>query len=286
MVQCMRLELRKAICSNWFLGSMAIGISLSLINIVQNVRIVKELTTLLSEALAEGVNLSSSYEGFSLFVQWLGTRYASAVNSIFYLIWPVLAAIPYGWSYSKDRLSGYYNQIVTRSNRRIYFYSKYIATFVSGGMVLSIPLLFDLLINALVCPFCVPDVTSSLSAVINVSFLSKLFYTYPWVYALIWCFLDFLWGGFSACMCFLAGTKIRLRVVIMLVPFICFVLADSLLAVFCSLIQVRQPFSPLALAQAATTTPNPGWAVLSVMGFLLFLTVGLGYWQVVKHELA
>lgn len=285
MKECIRIELHKAIVNKWFLLCIAIGCSLSAINIMYNARAVVQCTNQLVGLLSDGYALSNSYEGFSLFRLWIGVNITSISNSIYYLIWPILAAMPYGYSYAKDRCSGYYNQIATRVNRHIYFASKYLALFISGGLTLFIPVTIDLLANALVCPMCIPDVTLSFLPITNITFLSQLYYTYPWIYALLWCAIDFLWGGIAACMCFFVGSRMRFQVMVVLSPFILLVLTDSLLAIICNYLQIKQPFSMLALPQAATATLNPEWAVLWTMGVMTVLTLSVSYWQVVRHEL-
>lgn len=282
----LRTELYKALHNRMFFSALGIGIIISLINVVQCSGTVQEYTNWLLRVISEGRSMSTSYIGFSLFINWMGTNLISFSRSLFFFIWPVLAAMPYGWSYSSERRSGYYNQIASRSSRKRYFCSKYIAVFVSGGLAVAVPLLFDLLANALVSPDAVPDVTLMIQPISNGCFLSGLYYTHPWVFALIWCFVDFLWGGVAACTCFLAGAKIRLQVIVMLVPFMIFVLLDGLNTTVRRFMLLYQTFSPLQLAQPITMSANPGWVVFSVMGVLFLLTVTVGYWQVVKHELA
>lgn len=282
----LRTELYKALHNRMFFSALGIGIIISLINVVQCSGTVQEYTNWLLRVISEGRSMSTSYIGFSLFINWMGTNLISFSRSLFFFIWPVLAAMPYGWSYSSERRSGYYNQVASRSSRKRYFCSKYIAVFVSGGLAVAVPLLFDLLANALVSPDAVPDVTLMIQPISNGCFLSGLYYTHPWVFALIWCFVDFLWGGIAACTCFLVGAKIRLQVIVMLVPFMIFVLLDGLNTTVRRFMLLYQTFSPLQLAQPITMSANPGWVVFSVMGVLFLLTVTVGYWQVVKHELA
>lgn len=282
----LRTELYKALHNRMFFSALGIGIIISLINVVQCSGTVQEYTNWLLRVISEGRSISTSYIGFSLFINWMGTNLISFSRSLFFFIWPVLAAMPYGWSYSSERRSGYYNQVASRSSRKRYFCSKYIAVFVSGGLAVAVPLLFDLLANALVSPDAVPDVTLMIQPISNGCFLSGLYYTHPWVFALIWCFVDFLWGGVAACTCFLVGAKIRLQVIVMLVPFMIFVLLDGLNTTVRRFMLLYQTFSPLQLAQPITMSANPGWVVFSVMGVLFLLTVTVGYWQVVKHELA
>lgn len=281
-----RTELYKALHNRMFYSALGIGLLISLANLVQSAQSVQQYTERISQIITEGRAISTSYVGFSLFINWLGSNLIRFSRTLFFFIWPVLAAMPYSWSYSAERRSGYYNQIAIRSGSTRYYISKYIAVFVSGGLAVSIPLLFDLLVNALISPDAIVDVTLSIMPIRNGFFLSGLYYTQPWLFALYWCLVDFLWGGVAACTSFLVGAKIHLRVIVTLVPFVVFTLLDGANTMLRRSYEIYQTFSPLTLAQPITMSANPGWVIFSVMGALLLITFGVGYWQVVKHELA
>lgn len=285
MRTCIRTELYKAFSNKMLYIAIGIGLLISGINIIQSIINVQEYTERLLHNIAEGRAISSSYAGFSLFINWISTNLIRFSHGLFFFIWPALAAMPYSWSYSAESRNGYYNQIVVRSNAKTYFISKYIAVFVSGGFAIAVPLLFDLLANALISPYCIPDITLSIEPITNSCFLSGLYYTHPWLFAFIWCFVDFLWGGVAACTCFVVGAKIRLQVIVTLIPFVVFTLLDGLNKLLHRLTQITQTLSPINLAQPITMFSNPGWAIFSIMGALFVFSVFAGYQQVVKHEL-
>ena len=172
----LKTELQKALHNRWFFAALAIGLLLSAVNIGENLALIAEM--------GEHRGRMSA----SLFCYWLGITPGTA-KGVFYTIWPLLAALPYGWSYIQERTSGVHDQIVYRVGRKKYFFAKYLAVFVSGGLALMTPLLFDLLANALVCTYWVPNVTYYLTLVFDGHFLSTLYYTQPWLYALLWCCL-------------------------------------------------------------------------------------------------
>ena len=194
MLRCVKAELRKAFQNRMFLISLAVGLLACGMDVVQNALTVRRLT----ETMLELEGISTSPEGFSLFTQWIAVNGTTFGNIVFYFVWPILAVLPFGWSYTEERRSGLFDQIVSRVGRRTYFVSKYAAVFVSGGAAVALPVLADLLANALVCPYCVPEAVTSVTPITNGYFLSRLFFTSPWAFALLWCCVEFLWGGVTA----------------------------------------------------------------------------------------
>ena len=170
--------------------------------------------------------------------------------------------------------------------RKKYFFAKYLAVFVSGGLALMTPLLFDLLANALVCTYWVPNVTYYLTLVFDGHFLSTLYYTQPWLYALLWCGMTFLWGGAAACLCLTVGTWPKLRSVVTILPFIVLMAVDGVIAVLPAYAKGKLELSPMLLVRCAPPHMNPGWLEFLALSVLTLFSLALGYWQVVKHELA
>ena len=281
MTNCIKVEFKKAFNNRMLLLSLLIGLIICMLDVFQNADAVTRLTAVLVDS---DDTLSKSAQGFSLFVRWIAVNGFTFGNYAFYFVWPILAAIPYGWSYVEERKSGIYNQIVSRVGKKNYYNSKYIALFCSGGLTISIPVLMNLLINALVCPYCVPDVVSSMTSVTNGYFLSALFYSQPWVWGLLWCGVEFLWGGTAACLCLVVGTKLRHQVMVMLIPFIIFLIVDVVVSVLGGTTIANLELSPLRLAQAAPNSPNPEWLVFSIIGLFTAITYIAGYRQVVSHE--
>lgn len=283
MRSMLKSELWKATHNKFFCISIAIGMLLSLCDVVQNWLEVDYLTNLTIETLGSGIG-SGDHSGFSLFVMWIAVNGITFGSRAFYFVFPVLAALPYGWSLYSEIKSGAMYQYSTRAGKNQFYISKYVACFLSGGLAVAIPILFNLLTNALICPYALPNVTNSVSPIRNGCFLSELYYTAPWMHALIWCFVDFVWGGVAACLCLVLGKKSRFQFVVIVFPFVVFYMWDVLYNFFSSQLGYYVALSPLELTQAATLNPNPEWAVLLVLFVVGIIGAFAGYWRVVKSE--
>lgn len=288
MRRMVRTELWKALHNSNFYLALGIGMAIVLVHLIQNAMVVQELTELTLQGLEQGY-VSGACDSISLFVMAIPYNVASYGAVLFQLVWPALAAIPYAWSYSMERRSGIYNQIVTRSSAGRYILAKYIAVFVSGGLVISLTVLTDLLLNALVCPSSTPDVCIRVSAVSNDTFLSELFYTNPWAHALIWCVVVFFLGGAAAGLVFFVGAKLKLRVLVMLVPFAVLmvwnvVYHNTINAYFWEYLPSLS-LSPLELVRVIGGDGNPEWFVTLTIGLLTAAGLGAAAWQVKRHEL-
>ena len=284
-MQLIRQEFWKLFHSGGLYASLAIGSLFSVINIIDNARAISSFLPLIQQAQLEGWGISSHFEGYSLFIRWIGVNSINLGSGLLNMLWPLLAAIPYGWSYCHEKNRGYDTQITTRASRTHYFLAKFAANFVGGGIAVAFPLMFDLVVNALILPVCVPDVNTSITAIFNYSYLSELFYSRPWLFALALTGLRFLWGGAAASLCWLASPKVRYQFIAMLFPFVIITGMDLLHELFCKVTQQPLGFSPLILAQISIGAPTPGILIWAVMGSMIALGIIVGYRQVVKHEL-
>lgn len=278
----LKAELWKALHNPMFYAALILGCLISSINVVENLITAEQIKSII---FAEDHTGSQSPWGFSLFLLWMPVNGASYGRYLFYLVWPVLAAMPFGWSYLQERRGGLYNQLVSRMGRKSYYVTKYIAVFISGGLVVVVPVLLNLLFNATFCPYVLPNILNMLR-ISDGYFLSELYFTVPWAYALIWCGVDFLLGGAAAGLCFVAGTRLRLQVMTILTPFALLLVVDAVYTALRSRFGWNVELSPLQLATAVPNNFNPEWVVGSACLILAFVGFGIGYWQVAHHELA
>lgn len=287
MLKMLRAELWKALHNTYFYLALGIGVVIIAMNAVQNASVVQELTERTISGLMKGYS-SGDAGGFSLFNHALVYHGVNFSSALFKTVWPVLAAIPFAWSYSEDRRGGMYNQLVIRGNIGQYALAKYAAAFVSGGLTVMFIVLTDLLVTALICPYYVFDGMDALSFIGNKSFLSELFYTVPWIHALIWCVVTFFLGGAVAGLTFLAGARLKLRVLVILVPYAILsvwnVVYYSVLKEYFGEYLPSLELSPLELI-IVSSAKNPEWLVFITIGLLTSVGVGAAFWQVKRHEL-
>lgn len=286
MKQSMRTEMRKALSNKMLYVAIGIGLLFCVLDVIENYEKMRFFDERIGRVLDYGSRMGTGHEGYSLFYLWMGLLPNTRGASLYSTVWPVLAAMAYGWSYTEERCSGVYNQIVSRAGAKTYYISKYAAVFISGGLAVGIPMLTDLLANAMVCPYAL--VPASYGTVGNGYFLSVLFHINPWAYGLVWCGVTFLCGGTAASLCFVVGTKLRHGVMVILTPYAIYVLLNSLLVNLEATILKNNHYelSPLSLIHATPGHRNPEWLVFLVLGVLTLISFTTGYWQVVKHELA
>ena len=229
---------------------------------------------------------STSTAGISIFFSWIGVDGYYYGATLFSIVWPLLAAMPYGWSFADDRYDGKGIQIITRCSRQQYFWAKYIAVFVSGGLAVAMPMVLDMLVLAMFCPYTEIGVLSQ-NGPVNFNFLASLYYTHSWVYAFIWCGIDFLCGGVTAGLCLLSKINTKRRIWPVLLPFAILFLLESLKSAGLNISIFGNIIDPIYLARPVPNTgsANPGETILVFFGFLFVVSVCVGYWKVTKREL-
>ena len=280
MKSCLKTEIWKAF-HNWFFWSaVLIGTVFALLDVVEYWKISRELIERnLGRSLPVHPFIATSVaQRFMVITGTLTTG-----SRIFYTVWPVLAALPFGWSYWKEKESGVFDQIVIRAGRKQYLMAKLTAIFISGGLALMIPVTVNLLVVAQLYATVRPDVLAQVDMVSNGYFLSGLFYSHPFWFCLIWCGMTFLWGGVTSCLCFVVGHKPKFMVISMLTPLVLYTLIEMATSLLYSPRNIET--SPLHLVNTGTFSPNPGRVIFPEMAILLLIACAAGYRWVVKHEL-
>lgn len=262
MVRRVNEELRSFFCSRVFWVALAIGMTISITDVCQNFLIVDAF---------EQLAISSGFGGYSLFIRWMAINGDTYGSMIFLYIWPVIATLPFAWLYCVERTKNNTRVDINRSGLK-YRVSIYISTFISGGIVIFTTLLSNLLLNALVCPMALPTVTSMLTPILNRSFLPNLYYTYPWLYAYIWCLVSFLFGGSAACICLTLTTHVKNAVLLILTPFLILISFDMTTSYISRVFSIDYEISPLRLIYPATYNYNPTWLVFSILCIILIST--------------
>lgn len=216
--QMISIELWKAFHNTYFWLAMGIGLIIVCLDVRGNYYSIPSITQTLLDSMEMGLPISG-FQGCSLFLWWISSS-MNEYSSLFYQLFPILAAMPFGWSFCMEKRSGLLIQYTIRGGRSSTLFSKFIAVFFSGGLVVSVPVLVDLLLNALICPSETLLFFNPIAMIFSKTFLSKLFFSHPWVWSLIWCAVDFLWGGATAVLCFLGGIHLRFPPIVILFPYI------------------------------------------------------------------
>lgn len=158
----------------------------------------------------------------SVFYKWMGVTASNFGSTYFMMAIPLLAALGYSWTSSSDRSSGYIIQILTRTSRFKYFFAKFVAVFVSGGIIFSSALILDFLLLSTFSPTFIPQPELLATFIDQFRFCSGLFYTSPYLFMLLWLLVAFLWGGSMASIALAFGVFIKKKVITIIMPFVVF----------------------------------------------------------------
>ena len=280
MKACLRTEIWKAL-HNWFFWSaVVIGTILSVMDVVEWWQLSKPIY----EKVLTSPNVYKRFMAMSIAQRFIAiTGNMSTGGRVFYTVWPVLAALPFGWSYWKEKDSGVSDQIMIRAGKKQYAAAKLTAMFLSGGLALAIPVTVNLLTVAQIYRTVQPNVLSEVDIISHGFFLSRLFYSHPFLFCLVWCGMTFLWGGVTSCLCLIVGHKPKYMVISTLTPLVLYTAIEMAISFLYSPRNIE--ISPLHLVNSGTFSPNPGWVIFPEMIFLLLLACVAGYGWIVKNEL-
>ncbi|MFR5240506.1 hypothetical protein [Coprococcus phoceensis] len=216
----MKLELKKAFKNKFFWISVVLGCLITLLSFEHMVNMYYEGMSAISGNSTDiiydphiGIN--------TVFNCWIGGEPFSLGSSIYFFVFPLLIALPYGWSYSEERKCGYRRMMITKTGKKKYYCAKYVAVFLSGGVAMVLPLIFNFWMTLLVVPAILPDVTMNMFyGVFGGSFLAELYYTVPFLYVAIYLFIDFVYCGFLVCICMAVSGIVRQKWGVVLIPFL------------------------------------------------------------------
>lgn len=220
MCSVLKLELKKAFKNKFFWISVVLGCLITLLSFEHMVNMYYEGMSAISGNSTDiiydphiGIN--------TVFNCWIGGEPFSLGSSIYFFVFPLLIALPYGWSYSEERKYGYRRMMITKTGKKKYYCAKYVAVFLSGGVAMVLPLIFNFWMTLLVVPAILPDVTMNMFyGVFGGSFLAELYYTVPFLYVAIYLFIDFVYCGFLVCICMAVSGIVRQKWGVVLIPFL------------------------------------------------------------------
>lgn len=220
MCSVLKLELKKAFKNKFFWISVVLGCLITLLRFEHMVNMYYEGMSAISGNSTDiiydphiGIN--------TVFNCWIGGEPFSLGSSIYFFVFPLLIALPYGWSYSEERKCGYRRMMITKTGKKKYYCAKYVAVFLSGGVAMVLPLIFNFWMTLLVVPAILPDVTMNMFyGVFGGSFLAELYYTVPFLYVAIYLFIDFVYCGFLVCICMAVSGIVRQKWGVVLIPFL------------------------------------------------------------------
>ncbi len=159
---------------------------------------------------------------------WIGTDFQFAYNSLFYILLPLLACMPYAGSYFTDMQSGYEKNILLKIERKKYIVAKMIAVYCSASFCVVVPLLTNLFLLAGLFPDQLPNLLAFNTAnIIDYNIFPALFYTRPVGYCLVFILLAGLFAGVFGMISVAISKWCRSSFSVIMFPFVLYIVTDT-----------------------------------------------------------
>lgn len=259
------IELKRAVYSRGFWISLIIGLSISIIHIIHNlVGVVGYWNQ------ADEVWINSFIYPETVFSHWIGGNTYNIEGFLYFMIFPILAVLPCSAGFYDEIKDGYFKQVFTRCCRSDFLISKYLVTFLMGGIVIVVPLILNLMICMTMLQSLVPQEIAG--KLVNASVLwYGIYETHPYMYLLIFFVLEFVFGGMMACLSLMLTWFSDKKIVALLFPFLLNIFIYSVCMMTGHPDAVK--YSPVYFLLPAIGCPS--WMLL--IGYLIVLGGVSGY---------
>ncbi len=282
MRNTLKIELKKAIHNKYFLITFTIAIFIALWSSVHTFQYMNRIQQYL---LLIGNNKNPNHSADSLYNNWMGGQFGSFPTDLYYFILPLIAAFPYGWSYFQERKNGYSKNVICRCGRKNYVLSKYICTFIIGGITVLLPLIMNYIIVACFVPARMPDPCCNIHyAVFGDCMWSNLFYTNPLLYDVCYMILTFVFGGLWATISMMASYFLKNKFAVLLVPYILLIIFHyGIHSLFAWKIYLEA--SPINYIRGVMVDNiSKGWLILLELFILFIFGFGITLYKGIKDD--
>ena len=130
-------ELRRAFRSRGMLVVVLVAVMLAAGNLYSSLQMDRHFAEIRKMMLEQH---DVTYYPYIAFEKYIGDNMFLPYNGIYYILFPILAVLPFGTSLVRDEQLHYTRNILVRQSKRRYFLAKYIAAYVSGAVAVLLPL--------------------------------------------------------------------------------------------------------------------------------------------------
>ncbi|WP_125545774.1 hypothetical protein [Levilactobacillus lindianensis] len=136
----------------------------------------------------------------SPYTLWMGIDSFHFASIAYYLVLPLIAALPAATLLKKDLSNGFFMQVKLKNTLKQVLRDYYVLAFLLGGLIVTLPLLVNFTAIALKVPSTFPDnlLNQNILVINRNTLLVSLYYTHPFVHYLLNLIMVFLWGGLYA----------------------------------------------------------------------------------------
>lgn len=277
------LECRRSLTNRWFAFSLALLFGVAVIAALGNVSdYIHTIDTYLTYHFENRYTYLSSYSSYTA---WIAVDHIPMAVELFFVLAPLMVTLGYAWSLASDFQSGYIEQLVTRTSRFRYYRAKYTATFVSGALIIMLPLVVNFLICACFIPSYTPDPFDAMYIPIGQTELfGSLFYSIPLAYVVLRTITDGILCGLWAVVVLALSTILHNRVALIAIPYIFLLLLKHIGQNFYIFMRASgfDGFGcSITLFDQLRGAPDaffcPWWATLTCAGMMLVLSLTIPF---------
>jgi len=266
----LNIEISRAFRCRNFIVAVILGSTITMVHFLLHT---------LPMAVPQGVT-AQNYSGLyppTVFNEWIGGQGLFLTATLYFFLFPLIATIPYGDSYYTEKKAGYQKNIFLRINKKYYFISKYIATFLSAGTAITIPLLLDLMITMTVVPSVLPDINAPVFLMNSSNMWSSLFYTFPYCYIFYYLLLDFVFAGLFATISLVSSLWMSNHLGVLLAPFLFYLFVYFILNFMSIYFPLLNTLNPVAIVNPTPLVNHITFIPVLLELILLFCITFLVY---------
>lgn len=168
--------------------------------------------------------------GRYLLQAWIGTDYLFAYRTMFYILLPLLASLPYGGSLYSDMKTGYDKNICIKASRLQYAFAKSISVFVTAFVSVVLPLALNLFMAAGIYPNYICERLSWLSPGMPENRLfTAICNQHPALYCLIFILIDGLFAGVIALTSLSIAKVVKSHFTAVVTPMVIYIIEGAIL---------------------------------------------------------
>lgn len=219
-----KVELRRGFYSKEFIASLILGGGLALWHFIEYMPLGKMLLSHSETNIFKSPSI--------LFGIWMGGTPSSVQSYYYFIIIPLLAALPYGASMYQDLKSKYVNTIYIRMEKSNYLFIKWCVLFLTGGSAAVFPAIFNLFLYMNVFPMSPIQIGDSMFPILDTGIFSQLFVEHPLLFNLFYFVLIFIIGGLYATFCLSIAFIAEYEFIVLFSPFIMNFFLITVLSIF------------------------------------------------------
>lgn len=265
------IELNRAFKSRRFWCAICIGTLIVSLHLILWLPGIVEMNEKLMENSAAEFPITS-YFG------WICGNTITWQQYLYFILVPLIATMPFGYSLFEDRDSAFMKQIIIKSGKKDYYRAKFLAVFLSGGVVTLIPLLFNLVVSMMFLPSLCPDVISNNYSVTTNTMFSGIFYSHPNLYILIYMIIDFIFGGLFASIALVVSELTEHKYVVEIAPLFIGIFVNSVFGL------MEEPYYAPVYFMNCSFPIIRWYGVFGEMLILLIISYGYVLWKGKKDE--